>query len=342
MEFDARSTMTEYPRRKKMAFCVREPSLSRNDWFKTRQNIICENGVCRLDGRRVKIAKKILNDVNPKDFVLSHATIIASVETQDGPDWNVKFRDYYIDPRFSRFVNDNSDAWERKLLWLAFPTFVGADNFMEHVQLKEFSRGVILDAVPRMVKIKDPDTGEELTVLYIDILVATHKSHESLCQGIISGEINKMSMGCSLDFTICTKCGKVIYDDDELCPCLENRGQYFIDENGIRRIIAELCGHHTYPTSCRFTEASWVDTPAYGGAVSRGIINLDQFKQSNPKLASKIVPMLKKALELQEYRREINKNVLKVASRMSCASNEMEIVNVDDIFRRIISEKFRR
>lgn len=329
-----------FPRRKKLAFCIAEPSLTNRDWMTKRQSIICSGGVCRLDGRRVKIAKKILDSVNPKEYVLSHATIIAAVETEKGPA-EVKYPDYLIVPDFNSFVNDNKDAWERKLLWAAFPTFVGADNFLEHVQLKEFSRGVILDAVPRIVRVQSPDTGKTIDVLYIDILVATHRSHDALCKDILAGKVNKMSMGCSLDFTICSKCGLVIYEDDELCTHLEDeRGEFFVDDKGRRRIIAELCGHYSLPSSCRFTEASWVETPAAGFAVSRKIINLDVFKRENPKLVNRVSSLLKQALLIQNARKELEKGLTKAAS-CSIPANEVEIFTAEDVFRAAVMTAFR-
>lgn len=337
-----------FPRRKKLAFCIAEPSLTGRDWTKKRQEIICSGGICRLDGKRVKIASKQLNAVNPSEYILSHATIIAAVETEEGHGIgpSVKYSDYLIVPDYDPFKNDNDDAWERKLLWGSFPTFVGADNFMEHVQLKEFSRGVILDAVPRIVRAQSPATGKTIEVLYIDLLVATHRQHDKLCRGILSGEISRMSMGCSLDFTICSRCGQVIYEDEQICEHLDPesgmRGMHWIDERGIKRITAELCGHHTDPMSCRFTEASWVDIPAASFAVSRNIVNLDLFKRDNPKLVGKVSSLLKRALLIQSARKELEARMLKVVKRLDMASaDETEIFTLDQVFKAAVLKQFR-
>jgi hypothetical protein len=48
----------------------------------------------------------------------------------------------------------------------------------------------------------------------------------------------------------------------------------FFDSRGVRRKVAELCGHHTLdPTGgVNFIEASWVAVPAFAGAVTRNIL----------------------------------------------------------------------
>lgn len=61
----------------------------------------------------------------------------------------------------------------------------------EHVQIKELSKGKIIDAVAR-------DLGD---TVYIDILVATDRKHTELIKDIESGKMNTLSMGCFLEGT---------------------------------------------------------------------------------------------------------------------------------------------
>jgi len=150
----------------------------------------------------VNQASSILNDTfNPEDYLLSHATIVASVDVMDvpnvklgsvrderGQDINRKWADFRITPNTQKFINKNFDSWSRPVLLKSYRTFIGAHNFVEHVQIEEQSKGRIIDAVVR-------DIGDSV---YVDILVATHRKHASLIQQIKSGQMSAMSMGCFL------------------------------------------------------------------------------------------------------------------------------------------------
>lgn len=149
-------------------------------------------------------ATGILNGrLDPDRYLLSHATIVCSVDTDPTPNVrlgrvdeggqtvNRRWGNYLITPNCSKYVNNNGDAWTRPVLMKAYRTFVGAHNFLEHVQVEDLSKGRIIDAVPR-------DVGESL---YIDILVATDRKHTDLIADIESGKLAAMSMGCFLPGT---------------------------------------------------------------------------------------------------------------------------------------------
>jgi hypothetical protein len=95
---------------------------------------------------------------------------------------------------------------------------------------------------------------------------------------------------CNANNVQCSKCGIVLTDDDKNCSHLDNEMlQYFNDEKGIRRIVAELCGCQIKgkdgklegdPKSVQFIEASWVERPAFTGAV------LNHYISEVPKLSS--------------------------------------------------------
>lgn len=224
-----------------------------------------------------RIAKSVLRKCDPKQFLLSHATIVASVDayapkgSKTGRQMNrglqvdVKWPDYRIKPECHPIINNNGDAWERSLLLSTYRSFIGAHNYLEHIQLPALSKGFIVDAIAR-------DLGH---TCYIDILVATDRKHAQLVADILGGKIEAMSMGCISLFTTCTKCGNVAADDSQLCPCVmyEGKGTMFLDDAGVQHPIAELIGHVTVPNSNQFIEASWVRNPAFRGAVRRNILN---------------------------------------------------------------------
>jgi hypothetical protein len=223
-------------------------------------------------------ASEILQEqFDPSNYLLTHATIVASVDTEDvanarmGNDLDMgrkvlrKWANYRVLPNCDKFINNNHDAWDRPVLMKSYRTFIGAHNFVEHVQIEEQSKGRIIDAVAR-------DIGESI---YVDILIATNRNHANLINDIQNGRMGTMSMGCSVTETICTKCGNVAADETQMCEHIKYaKGNYEFDMQGRRYRIAELCGHDTIDPNggVHFIEASWVAVPAFQGAVTRGII----------------------------------------------------------------------
>jgi len=258
------------------------PDVRGNHWDKVR---VASKATVNKSLR--KQAEDILGEAfTPDRFLLTHATIVCSVDavtppgtktgslTQDGQQIHRKYADYRISPKTDQYINNNLDSWSREVIQKSYKTFVGAHNFVEHVQVEELSKGRIIDAVLR-------DVGESL---YVDILVATDRKHEGLVEDILSGKTNAMSMGCSVDFTICTKCGHVAADETEMCQHIKyEKGNTFYDEQGNKHRVAELCGHHTAGETggVTFIEASWVETPAFKGAVARNILEIPSSEESS-------------------------------------------------------------
>jgi len=138
----------------------------------------------------------------------------------------------------------------------------------EHVQIPELSKGKIIDVALREVPFAKGINGEDLITMYVDILIATNKKHTDLVEKIQSGEYSAVSMGCLIQFSICTQCGRIAEDESQSCKHVKYfKGNYFYDKNGVKRIIAELCGSSDKPDSCKFIDASWVRKPAFEGAV---------------------------------------------------------------------------
>lgn len=234
----------------------------------------------RMDRSLVDQASKILKaNFDPSKYLLSHATIVASVDTLDVPNVRLgagtvdgkpvmrKTTSYRIKPECEQFINNNFDSWSRDVLLKSYKTFIGAHNFLEHVQIENLSKGRILDAVAR-------DIGDSI---YVDILIATDRKHRELIKDIESGELSTLSMGCSIDGSTCTKCGHWAADETEFCDHVKYaKGNTFFDERGAKHRVAELCGDVTLdPTGgVQFIEASWVKVPAFRGAVARNLVTL--------------------------------------------------------------------
>ena len=234
----------------------------------------------RLDGKVLSRVGEILGEeFDPRKYLLSHATIVCSVDTEaprgartgavevDGKKVNRKTASFRVTSRCDRYINNNHECWSRGVILKSYPTFIGANSYVEHVQKEELAKGKVLDAVAR-------DVGESV---YIDILVANDRKHKELCADILSGKMSTLSMGCLIDGSTCTKCGNWAADETEMCDhMLWEKGNYFFDERGERIRIAELCGDESLePTGGnRFNDASWVGTPAFEGAVNRGTLDV--------------------------------------------------------------------
>lgn len=202
-----------------------------------------------------------------------NCTIIAAVDTELANPSDPK-SDYYIHPSFSKYVNNNGDAWSKQMLASCYRSFIGSHNYLEHVQIPELSKGRVIDAILREVPVGRDKEGKELTTYYVDILVATERKHKQLISDIISKKLSSLSMGCKISFSVCTKCGKRAVDETESCQHVRfEKNNTFYDGNGVQRKVAELCGHSSEPESVTFIDASWVKSPAFIGAVIRNIVN---------------------------------------------------------------------
>jgi intein/homing endonuclease len=153
----------------------------------------------------------------------------------------------------------------------------------EHVQIPELSKGKVIDVALREVPIGKDVNGKDINTLYVDILIATNKDHVDLVEKIKDGSYNSVSMGCLIAYSQCSKCGRIAADETKLCNDIKfYKKNYFFDKNGIKRIIAELCGRAEDPGSCKFIDASWVRKPAFAGAVLRNLV------EPSPDISEKI------------------------------------------------------
>lgn len=153
-------------------------------------------------------------------------------------------------------------------------TYVVEGIAVHNCQIPALSKGTILDAVIRPVE-HTGENGEKAHIYYVDILVATSREHKDLVEKIESGRLTTLSMGATCEYVTCSKCGGVFTDDDS-CEHIKNEiGQKYFDEQGKERIVSELCGRMVEkdgklvadPDSVTFIEASWVEHPAFKGAV---------------------------------------------------------------------------
>ena len=199
-------------------------------------------------------------------YILSHCTIMSSVAVEEKP------FDYLIRPCSAAFVNNNDDAWSSTVLKLSYQSFRGAFSFVEHFQNSKFAKGVIFDSVLRKISLT-PKEGD--WIYYCDILVGTDLTHEKLVEDIRSKKIRYLSMGCVTDEVQCSYCGTRVTDSNNYCHHLQFlKGTFQVDNDGVPRRVAELCGRDTLPNGgVKFVEASWVSQPAFPGSVKRSVVS---------------------------------------------------------------------
>ena len=221
------------------------PCIPFKEWDEHRIAHRSKTRIASVSSNLIDQASQIFHrDFNPDQYLLTHATIIASVDavdvphtklgsvTEDGFKIHRKFADFRVTSDTDQYINNNLDGWSRPVLLASYPTFIGAHNFCEHVQIEDLSKGRIIDAVAR-------DIGESI---YVDILVATDKKHRDLIASIENGKMSTLSMGCTVDFTLCTRCGHLAVDETDMCPHIRyEQGNIFYDENGGKHRVAELC-----------------------------------------------------------------------------------------------------
>lgn len=225
------------------------------------------------NGSRIFVAKgekkgNVRVEIPSSSFVFTQSTICSSVALEP--------KSFLIHPKTSRFVNNNGDCWSNESLRANYNTFIGSYNYVNHVQEPDKSVGFIADAQLRRIPI---DPGDNLYVYYVDILTATHRDHRDLVQGILDNKIEFLSMGCEANQTICSKCGHVSDDYKGTCQHIDGeKGKYFIDSGGNRRIVAEILGTGK-PGTCNFIEASWLtEVPAFHGAAKRHVLSIPNGK----------------------------------------------------------------
>lgn len=226
-------------------------------------------GGLRTAFRDLKVDWKVFS---VKDYLFTHDTIVTSVATEsDG---------FTIRPATEELVNANGNAWTSPVLLNCFRTFIGGENYKEHVQVPSMSLGKILDAIIREATHK----GEKIHV--VDILVATNRKHANIVRRIENKELTTLSMGATAQKVQCSVCGQIIdtVKKEPVCTHLEHNLGKHVMFDGKKKFCAELCGAmdprtgEYIPDSCDFIEASWVEQPAFEGAVTNYFIETPEIR----------------------------------------------------------------
>ena len=166
----------------------------------------------------------------------------------------------YVTTRaISSRVNANWDGWPPEELRKAYSSFVGRPVFVDHNNWDtERSRGVILDAKLHEAKLA---SGHE--DVWVELLIEVDaKQFPKLASAVLSGDIDAVSMGADVEYTICSICKNAARDVLEYCahiPQLKGKMVEAVDKTAGRK-IRKLCYEDCYGVN--FFEISFVFDPA--------------------------------------------------------------------------------
>ncbi|MEU6362296.1 hypothetical protein [Streptomyces albidoflavus] len=155
--------------------------------------------------------------------------------------------------------NDNHDEFPAEEIAKAYATFIGKPVFVNHVNDNHRrARGVIIDAALHEDKNPDgtPDTWAEV-LMEIDA-----KQFPKLAKAILAGHVDRTSMGCDVERSVCSACGNVATTPAEYCahiPGLKGKRIFRATASGKR--VGELVRETCYGLSF-FENSVLVEPPA--------------------------------------------------------------------------------
>lgn len=166
----------------------------------------------------------------------------------------------YVTTRaISSRVNANYDGWPPQELRQAYKTFVGRPVYVDHNNwdLKR-SRGVIIDA-----KLYENKLASGHEDVWVELLIEVDaNAFPKLAKQIIAGDIDAVSMGADVEYTVCSVCNNQAHDVLQYCGHIpQMKGQEVqVRDKVAGKNIRKLCYEDCYGVS--FFEISFVFDPA--------------------------------------------------------------------------------
>lgn len=136
-------------------------------------------------------------------------------------------------------VNKNHDGWPSEELQRAYRTFIGKPIFVDHHNSDpKKARGVIVDAALHVedqhTSSLDPYYASEgvdpshLPPTWIELLLEVDaKKFPRLAKAVVSGDIDGVSMGANVEYSVCSHCGNTAHTPEEFCKHVISKGAYF-------------------------------------------------------------------------------------------------------------------
>jgi hypothetical protein len=125
-----------------------------------------------LNGRIAKNEVEVdFSKFTPEDYLFSWVTAVAGVEAEDDG--------HTIVTPHLKWINDNANAWLNEVILESYHSFILAENYLEHIQVPELSKGKVLDAVTWVVHQQVGGYKEPIPTIFVDCLLATNKKKQA-------------------------------------------------------------------------------------------------------------------------------------------------------------------
>jgi hypothetical protein len=139
--------------------------------------------------------------------------------------------------------NDNFDEFPAEEIAKAYATFKGKPVFVNHHNDDHRRmRGVIIDAALHQDRNPDgtPDTWAEV------LMEVDAKTFPKLAKAILAGEVDRTSMGCDVQLSVCSACGNKATNPAEYCqhiPAMKGQRIFRATASGQREghLVREIC-----------------------------------------------------------------------------------------------------
>ena len=197
--------------------------------------------------------------------------------------------------------NSNGDYFSEEELLKSYASFVGVPFFTNHDnQNVENARGKIIHA--EWVA----EESSVYTIAFVD-----RDAYPNICRSIEEDYINGVSMGCSVEHSICNLCGNKAETTEQYCSHIRNKkGRKFsgtvkdVNTGEVRRFRDEPVFEYNY--GLKFIELSAVVDPACPSCRIEGIIPNDDYLQKVANLQNELFMVKSAAIEKQASQGEID------------------------------------
>jgi hypothetical protein len=245
----------------------------------------------RKEASKKSAGRRIISSYMEEDLVIPFQDILADVA--DFYKISSDPRDYLLIP--ARAVsadrpNENMDGWDYEELVRFDPrvgrrvyrTFEAKPHFVNHKSDNPLvSRGVILDATLNDKNAADSKVKEAVFKatgrvvdkdIFVECLIAMDTTKDPiLAKAYKEGSVDKFSMGCDVEYTVCSYCGNKAASVGQFCNHIRNKlsKKSYIMPDGRSHVPYERCGQTI------FQELSVVDLPADRSAqIQEGLLEV--------------------------------------------------------------------
>lgn len=206
-----------------------------------------------------------------------------------------------------------------------FRTFIGRPIFIDHNNSDpQKTRGVIVDAMlhiePSHKTASDsywsdaPENHKPET--WIELLLEVDaKSFPKLAKALTDGKVNAVSMGCNVEYTLCSVCNNKAANVEEYCDHIKKKGTTFKTGN-----TSKLAYEDCY--NVNFFEISAVFDPADVTALFTEPVKTSNVKTSTVEDSELLGEKNNKDFSLQDYAFLVNDDINKNSYRLKDANHE--------------------